>query len=114
VDYALGWGLEASADRIGMLADRLRAGLAAIDGVSVRDLGAARCGIVTFTVDGMPAEAAAAALSAAGINVSVTPASYSRTDLGERGLAAVVRASVHYYNTEDELGRLLSIVAGLR
>ena len=113
VDYALGWGLEASADRIGMLADRLRAGLSAIDGVSVRDLGTAQCGIVTFTVDGLPAEAAAAALSATGINVSVTPASYSRTDLGERGLAAVVRASVHYYNTEDELGRLLSVVAGL-
>jgi cysteine desulfurase / selenocysteine lyase len=45
-------------------------------------------------------------LGEAGINVSVSISDYARWDLEPRGLDAVVRASVHYYNTHDELGRL--------
>ncbi len=46
------------------------------------------------------------------VDVSVIPATYSRLDLGARGIDAVVRASVHYYNTGAELERLVEIVAG--
>ncbi|MBW8710487.1 MAG: cysteine desulfurase, partial [Mycobacterium sp.] len=41
-----------------------------------------------------------------GINVSVSIADYARWDLEPRGLDAVVRASVHYYNTHEELDRM--------
>jgi cysteine desulfurase / selenocysteine lyase len=111
VDYALAWGLEPIAERVQGLAASLRSLLQALPGVEVRDRGVERCGIVTFTVDGVDAPDVVAALAAAGINVSLTPAAYSRLDLGSRGLDAVVRSSVHYYNTEEELALLVGVVA---
>ena len=111
VDYALGWGLEPIAERVQGLAASLRDRLQALPGVELRDLGVEKCGIVTFTVDGVEASAVVAALSEAGVNVSLTPASWSRLDLGGRGLDAVVRASVHYFNVEEELERLVGVVA---
>jgi selenocysteine lyase/cysteine desulfurase len=105
-DYALGWGLDAIEVRVTALAEGLRARLREVPGVTVRDEGVQRCGIVTFTVDGVPATDVRGRLRAAGINTSVSPMEYARFDLAARGLPDVVRASVHYYNTEDELDRL--------
>lgn len=53
------------------------------------------------------------ALSAQHINVSVSRIGSTRIDYERRGLSEVVRASVHYYNTEAELQRFLTAVAGL-
>ncbi len=111
VDYALEWGLAPIAERVQGLAASLRSRLQALPGVEVRDRGVEKCGIVTFTVDGVDAADVVSALSAAGINVSLTPSSWSRLDLGGRGIDAVVRASVHYYNVEEELERLAGVVA---
>lgn len=113
VDYALEWGLEPIAARVVALAADLRSRLSMIDGVQVRDLGVERCGIVTFDVAGRAATDIADALRASRINVSVAPGSYSRLDLAARGLEAVVRASVHYYNTTAELERLAEAVHAL-
>ena len=110
VDYALGWGLGVIAERVQELAASLRVQLAELPGVEVRDRGVEKCAIVTFTVEGTTAEDVVARLAAEAINVSLTPASYSRLDLGGRGIEAVVRASVHYYNTEEELQRLVAVV----
>ena len=112
VDYALGWGLPSIAQRNAGLAESLRSQLDALSGVDVHDLGDERCAIVTFTVGGVGASEIAARLAEERVNVSVIPASYSRLDLEARGLDAVVRASVHYYNTDDEIGRLVDLVSG--
>ena len=111
VDHALAVGVERSWPRVEALGAQLREGLTAVAGVHVHDKGPVRCGIVTFTVDGMTAPEVTDELRREGINTSVSPVEYARLDLGARGLAAVVRASVHYYNTEDEVDLVVDAVA---
>ncbi len=113
VDHALGWGLEAIEARVGSLAARLRTGLAATDGVAVHDPGQRRSGIVTFTVAGREPGDVEASLRSRRINVSVSDVAYHRLGLESRGLGSVVRASVHYYNTEDEVETLVDSVSWL-
>ena len=108
VDYALSWGLEAIETRVTALAAELRQRLQALDGVRVHDRGMRRCGIVTFTVDGVPAHDVQRRLAEGGVNTSVSLVQYAQLDLPQRGLPDLVRASVHYYNTEDELDRLVT------
>ena len=43
----------------------------------------------------------------------MTDASAARLDLQPRGIDELVRASVHYYNTDEELDRLVECVAAL-
>ena len=108
IDYALEWGLGAIEQRVVGLAETLRERLAARPGVAVHDLGLRRCGIVTFTVDGVPAPEVSDRLRGHGVNTSVSTATSAQLDLPRRGLDQLVRASVHYYNTEDELDRLIA------
>jgi len=107
IDYALSWGLDAIEARVTTLAETLRARLRALDGVRVHDQGQRRCGIVTFTVQDVPARDVQRRLACSGVNTSVSDAGSARLDLPRRGLSELVRASVHYYNTDDELDRLV-------
>ena len=113
VDYALSWGLEAIERRVTALAEELRRRLAAIPAVALHDLGARRCGIVAFTVDGVSPDEARQALAAQKMNVLVSRAASTLLDMTRRGLAEVVRASLHYYNTEDEIERFCEAVEAL-
>jgi cysteine desulfurase / selenocysteine lyase len=113
VDYALGWGLPAIQARVDGLARLLRERLAAVPGATVRDIGTDRCGIVTFTLDGRDPAAVRDALSARRMNTTITQAAATRLDMDARGLRDMVRASVHYYNTEEEIDRFVAAVAAL-
>jgi selenocysteine lyase/cysteine desulfurase len=113
IDYTLNWGLEPIWERVSSLAERLRAALDALPGIAVRDQGAVRCGIVSFTVDGADLMALRDALRAQNINVSVSPSAYTLIDMQARGLASVMRASVHYYNSEEEIARFCETLARL-
>jgi selenocysteine lyase/cysteine desulfurase len=107
VDYALALGLDRIWARVHALGETLRERLATVPGVVVRDLGTVRSGIVSFTVGDLPAATVKAALRASSINVTVSPARGTLLDMRARGLNELVRASVHYYNTEAELDRLV-------
>lgn len=113
IDYALALGLDAIRDRIYALAARLRTGLDDILGATVRDLGEERCGIVSFTLEGHDAAGIKQALAGRNINVSASRRPSTLLDMTERGLDGVVRASVHYYNTEAEVDALLEAVRAL-
>ncbi|WP_328808438.1 aminotransferase class V-fold PLP-dependent enzyme [Nonomuraea montanisoli] len=113
VEYALAWGLPAVEARVVALAGRLRDALREVPGVGVHDQGVRRCGIVTFTVAGRPAAEVHGRLAETGINTSVSLSRYARYDLPARGLPDLVRASVHYYNTDEELHRLVEAVEEL-
>jgi cysteine desulfurase/selenocysteine lyase len=107
------WGLEAIWARIARLADDLRRQLSTIPGITVRDQGVERCGIVSFTVAGKAAEEVQQRLAAARINVSVSRISSTRFDMEARGLPDLVRASVHYYNNEEEVERFCTVLASI-
>ena len=114
IDYALGLGLPAIERRVVALAASLRERLAAVPGVHVHDQGERRCGIVTFTVDGVAPDQVKAALAEQRINVSVSRTPSTLLDMTDRDLSAVVRASVHYYNSEAEVDRFGAAISALR
>ena len=111
VDHAIDVGLADGWERLRDLGEQLRRQLDELDRVTVHDKGVVRGGIVTFTVDGVPAADVRSALSRAAVNTSTTTPSHTLQD--GRGLPATVRASAHYYNTEAELDRLLDVVGEL-
>jgi cysteine desulfurase/selenocysteine lyase len=78
--------------------------------VTVRDRGERLCAITTFTVDSIEPAEVQARLRADGVNVSVTTLDSAQLDLSHRGLESVVRASVHYVTTDDELDRFASLL----
>jgi selenocysteine lyase/cysteine desulfurase len=103
VDYALDRGLDAIFERNHHLAQTLRTKLAEVSGVTVHDQGRVRCGITTFSANQADASTLQTALRDRDINVSVSTPNSTRLDAEARRLPDLVRASVHYYNTEAEI-----------
>ena len=111
--YLLDLGVDVVAAEVAARAERLRAGLAEIPGVTVRDLGRRRCGLVTFTKDGVPARELRDRLRAEGVTVTVSDRASTRHDMTRRGLHEMVRASPHYFVSEEQLDRAVKLVAGM-
>ena len=110
-DYALDLGLDAIALRLQAIAATIRGRLSEVPGVVVRDRGPHRGAIVTFTVDDVPAADVAAALKAAGVNVSVSTPEYALRDFLAHGVRAAVRVSPHVYTSDAEVDALIGVVA---
>lgn len=107
IDYAMTYGIPEIQSRIYALADELRKKLSDVDGVTLTDEGLEQCGIVTFyTAQKSPTEVKNL-LSAKQINVSVSDGSGSLVSFQQRDLVEVVRASVHYYNTSEEIDHFI-------
>lgn len=113
IDYALDLGLDRIWATLQAQAATLRERLAAIPGISVHDLGAVKGGIVTFTHADLAADAIVEALRRNRINTNSSSIFSTRFDMEARGLTKLVRASVHYLATEDEIGRFVRCVSAL-
>ena len=101
VDYALALGVDAIAARVTALAATLREQLGRVPGLTLHDLGEVQCGIVTFTIDGVDPYELAARCAARASTSRCRPSTSRVFDFEARGLDAVARASVHYYNTDE-------------
>jgi len=111
VNYALQIGLTAIETRVQQLGFELRETLGTIDGVQVHEHGSHLSGIVTFDKRGVPASAVQERLRSKGMNTSVARLASNQLDFPARGLSDLNRASVHYYNTREEIERFALALA---
>lgn len=106
VEYALAIGIDKISDRIIQLADLMRTQLRSIDGIIVHDFGTELCGIVTFSVMDVECNTIKDKLAKKHINISIGQAKSTLYFMDKNKLDAILRASVHYYNHEDEISLL--------
>jgi selenocysteine lyase/cysteine desulfurase len=97
-------------DRARALAAQLRKRLATIPGVRVMDRGTERGAIVTIATDGVDPAELKRRLRARGINTSVSTRDDGVIDMDQKRVAAVLRLSPHYYNTEGELDTAVAVL----
>lgn len=107
-------GVEAAWQRIRMLANSLRSRLTEeVPRAVVQDKGELLCGIVSFTMLGFSCDTVKSHLAAQHINVSVSRRPSTFLDFESRGLTEVLRASCHYYNSEEEVEQLVVALKAL-
>ena len=103
IEYALSFGLNNIKNRIYDLAAILRQKINTIEDITCMDEGLEKCGIVTFQSNKFSPQAIKMHLAKHNINVSIADGSGPFVDYHNRRIKALVRASVHYYNTEEEI-----------
>lgn len=113
VRYLLDLGPHEVYAAVAARAEHLRAALADIPRVRLRDLGVRRSGIVSFTVDGVAPVEVRDRLLDRDITVTVSHRGSTLLDMTDRGLDAVVRAAPHCFVDFDELDRFVAAVAAL-
>lgn len=102
VDYALAIGLDKIESRIHYLASHLRLKLAEFKNITLLDTGLVQSGIVTFSMKNGDSKQFATLMKAKRINLSTTDKEFA-IDLRERNIDSIIRASLHYYNSIEEI-----------
>jgi len=103
IQYLLDLGIESVWVRVQYLAKIMRNTLQSIPGIEVLDRGKIKSGIVTFRSGRISAEKIKKRLREKAINTSVAVRSHTLIDMEERQIDTALRASIHYYNTEEEI-----------
>ncbi|WP_214408547.1 aminotransferase class V-fold PLP-dependent enzyme [Sphaerisporangium fuscum] len=111
--YARRVGMDAIAGRSPVLAARLREGLSAVPGVRVLDRGPRLGAIVTFAIEGWRPQPFKAAMDARGVNSALSFREFAQFDFGDKDVEWCLRLSPHYYNTEEEVDRVVAAVGSL-
>jgi len=112
-DYACTVGLNEIEVRCRTLANRLRAGLCALDNITLHDLGSDKSAIVSFSIQNHPIQDILAETARAKIVIGASPPTSTRLDSDARGLSYILRASPHYFNLEAEVDQLVDFCGQL-
>lgn len=113
ISYASDIGIQEIWNRVSGLGAFLRRKLSRLSLVSVQDLGAVKGGIVTFAVEGINPQTVKEKLTDHHINVSTSGKHSTLLDMKARNLEEIIRASVHYYNTEDEINEFINALESI-
>lgn len=113
VAYARAIGLEHIETRARALAESFREGILTLDASEVMDLGTERCAIVSFTIKGLDPRETVAILRNQRINIGASSPSSTLLDAQARNLPTVLRVAPHYYNTIEEIERVVSTLGEL-
>src|SRR5713101_3092383 len=105
--YALEVGVERGGSRARELAATLRSKLSGLSGIRVLDSGKELAAIVTIETASWDARELSKLLRTRGINSSASLRAYAVIDMDEKRAATALRLSPHYYNTEEELDRVV-------
>lgn len=112
VQYAIDAGIEDIEERNTQLAASLREGLESA-GARVLDRGRRRCAIVTATLDGRERARVEKHLREQGVLFSVSLREYAQIDFPRKNAEWGLRLSPHYFNTENEIDRVVDIIASI-
>lgn len=113
VDYIHEVGIKNIWQRIQLLAELLRSKLEALDKVVLHDLGKTQCGIISFSIEGQDPLRVKDELSKRKINIAISKRLYTLLDMESRHLEDILRASVHYYNTEEEVEKFIDAIKAI-
>jgi selenocysteine lyase/cysteine desulfurase len=125
VDMCLSLGIERIWERIQGLAALMRRRLEEeVPQIKVQDHGRVLCGLVSFSLLNTNSNSGGSSglteiqvqqelLKRYKINTSISKRPSTRIDFEARGLEEVVRASVHYYNTEEEINMFINALKSI-
>ena len=108
MEYANNLGLANIEQRIMALSAYCREQLATVPSVALMDHGLRRGGILTLSFDRKTPEEVAAFLKQQRIRVGVSGGPGSLIDFQQRGIQSLIRVSLHYFNTREEIDLLVS------
>jgi selenocysteine lyase/cysteine desulfurase len=109
--YALTIGLDEIRRRSRALAEQARAGLQTLPGARLLDRGRETCAIVSVAFAGRDdTRPLVRALRARGVRTGPALRAFALIDMDDKGAPAALRVSPHYYNTPEEIQRLVSVL----
>lgn len=115
IRYIQSVGLDNIEEHDRLLAERMLAGMKKIPHVNIvgPEDASKRCGIVTFTIDGVHPHDTASLLSEE--HIAIRAGHHCAQPLGQYlGIQSSARASLYFYNTEEEIDLFLEKIAKLR
>lgn len=112
-EYALAVGMDWIETRVKKLAGLTRERLRALPGVQVLDKGPELCGIVTAHAAHWEPKQLMEKLRAENIHCRVSPLLVAQIDFPRKGVSWALRVSPHYYNTEEEIERMVEVAGRL-